>query len=72
MLVLREMMGSGSGSIDGRDGISGPLPRIGSGDGCTELLVVRISGSGDMMGEICWGLDAIDELVTAEVGAVEV
>lgn len=72
VLVLREMRGSGSGSIDDKEGTSEPLPRTGSGDGCMELFVVRTSGPGDMMGEICWGLDAIDELVMAEVGAVEV
>lgn len=66
------MIGSGSGSIDGRAGSSEPLPRVGSGDVCMELLVVRISGPGDMMGDTCWGLDAIDELVTAEMGAVEI
>lgn len=53
VLVLREIMGSGSGSIDGMAEMSEPLPRTGSGDGCMELLVVRISGPGDMMGEIC-------------------
>lgn len=71
MLVFREMMGSGSGSIEGRVVISEPLPRMGSGEGCMELLVVRTSGPGDMMGEVCCGLDAIDDVVMAEVGAEE-
>lgn len=71
MLVLREMMGSGRASIEGRVGISEPLPRVGSGDGCMELLVVRTSGPGERMGEVCCGLDAIEEVVMAEVGAEE-
>lgn len=71
MLVLREIIGSGSGSMDDRFGISEPLPRMGSGDGCMELLVVTTSGPGDMMGEVRCGLDAIDEVVMAEVGAVD-
>lgn len=51
--------------------ISEPLPRVGSGDGCMELLVVRTSGPGERMGEVCCGLDAIEEVVMAEVGAEE-
>lgn len=70
VLVLREMIESGRGSIIGSRDESESLPRIGSGDGCMELLVVRTSGSGDMMGENCCGLEAIDELVIAEGGAV--
>lgn len=69
VLVLREIMESGRGSIIGRRDDSESLPRMGSGDGCMELLVVRTSGSGDMTGENCRGLDAIDELVMAEGGA---
>lgn len=70
MLVLREMMGSGSGSITGSVEASESLPRMGSGDGCMELLVVGMADSGDMMmGDVCCGLEAIEELVMAEVGA---
>lgn len=72
VLVLREMMGPGSGSITGRVEVSESLPRIRSGDGCIELLVVSTPDSGDMMGEICCGLEAIEELVMAEEGAVEI
>lgn len=35
-----------------------------------ELLVVSALDSGDMIGEICCGLEAMDEFVMAEVGAV--
>lgn len=69
VLVFREMMESGRGSIKGRVVTSESLPRIGSGDGCMELFVVRTPDSGDMMGEVCCGLDAMDELVMADVGA---
>lgn len=73
VLVLREMMGSGSCSIDGRaEDASESLPRIGSGEGCMELMVVGTADSGDMVGDLCCGLEAIDEVVMAEVGALEV
>lgn len=69
VLVLREMMGSGSGSITGRVEASESLPRMASGDACMELLLVSTVGCGDMMGDVNCGLEAIDELVMAEVGA---
>lgn len=69
VLVLRDIIESGRGSIIGRREDSESLPRMGSGDGCMELLVVSTSGSGDMMGENCCGLEAIDELVMADGGA---
>lgn len=67
--IIGSMMGPGSGSIDGSIDTSEFLPREGSGDGCIELLVVTMPDSGDMIGEICCGLEAIDEFVMAEVGA---
>lgn len=70
VLVFREMIDSGSGSIEGSIGgkrdASCSLPRIGSGDGCMELLFVSTSDSGDNTGETCCGLEAMDELVRAE------
>lgn len=63
-------MGPGSGSRDGRRDVSESLPPEWSGDGCMELLVVSALDSGDMIGEICCGLEAMDEFVMAEVGAV--
>lgn len=67
--MMGSMMGSGSGSRDGSRDVSEFLPREGSGDGCIELLVVSAPDSGDMMGETCCGLEAMDEFVMAEVGA---
>lgn len=67
--MMGSMMGSGSGSRDGSRDASEFLPREGSGDGCMELLVVIMPDSGDMIGEICCGLEAMDEFVMAEVGA---
>lgn len=66
VLVFREIMGSGSGSIEDIGHASDSLPRIGSGDGCMELLVVSTSDFGEHTGETCCGLEAMDELVTAE------
>jgi hypothetical protein len=66
VLVFRFMRGSGSGSNGGKGDVSESLPRIGSGDGCMELLFVSTSDFADNTGEICCGLEVIDELVTAE------
>lgn len=70
LVMMGSMMGSGSGSRDGKREASESLPREGSGDGCMELLLVRAPDSGDMIGDICCGLEAMDEFVMAEGGAV--
>lgn len=66
--MIGSMMGSGRGSRDGSRDVSEFLPREGSGEGCMELLVVSTPDSGDMIGDICCGLEAIEEFVMAEVG----
>jgi hypothetical protein len=50
-LVFREIMDSGSWKLGGHE--SSSKPRAGSGEACTDELVVMTAVSGDMMGEPC-------------------
>lgn len=41
---------------------------MGSGEACTDEFVVMMAVSGDMTGEPCWELEAIEDTLVAEVG----
>jgi hypothetical protein len=63
---LWDRIGSGSSKLGGHR--SSPRPLKGSGEAWTEELVVRMVASGDMMGEPCCELEAMEEELTAEAG----
>ena len=44
---------------------------MGSGEACTEELVVRTASSGDMMGDPGCELEAIEEALIAERGSMD-
>ena len=67
-LGFRDSRGSPRLKGVGCDCSSRPRNGKGSGDGWTELLVVNMAISGDMMGESCNELDAIEEALMAEAG----
>jgi hypothetical protein len=71
VLVFRERIGSGNSKPGGQMSTSWPRPRPnweGSGDAWSEELVVRMAVSGDMMGDPCCELEALEEELMADIG----
>lgn len=69
VLVLRDKTDSGSWKLEGQG--SSSRPRMGSGDGWTDELVVRTAVSGDMMGDPCSELEATEDALMADSGTLE-
>lgn len=66
VLVFRDSTDSGNWKLEGNT--SSSLPRMGSGEGCTEEYVVRTAVSGDMSGEPSCEFEAPDEALIADMG----